>query len=333
MSVLSSRWFQLGVSLSLLGVLFVSADWRAFVNQLWVAQPGYVAVAFVGYVLGQALSAYKWCLLARVVGFDQSLRAFVSYYFGGMYLNLFAPSTIAGDVGRSVLLAGSREGVGRALQSVVADRASGGVMLLWVSALSFVVLGPTVLPAVVCYGTIAAAVGAVLVWWLLPRLTALLFVPGHAIRRSSEKLFEPYHTRPRLVLGACSLAFGFHVFQIGLLPLLAHALNISVPFWYLMVCIPLVTLVSGLPLSFGGLGVREGSYVFFLSLVGVGQNEALALSLVWTALVFGAGLVGGLVLFVSPDTRTGFQQLGSFTRKTTAGSESSLPDQRRPKSS
>ncbi len=313
MSVFASRWFQLSVSLILLGVLFVSADWRAFVSQLWTAQPGYVVVAFVGYVLGQVLSAYKWGLLARVVGFDQSLRSFVSYYFGGMYLNLFSPSTIAGDVGRGVLLAGGREGVGRALQSVLADRASGTVMLIWVSALSFVVLGPTVLPAVVCYGTIAAAVGAVLVWWLLPRLMALLFVPGHVIRRSSEKLLAPYHTRPRLMLGVCSLAFGFHVFQIGLLPLLAHALNVSVPFWYLMVCIPLVTLVSSLPLSFGGLGIREGSYVLFLSLVGVSQNEALAISLVWTALVFGAGLVGGLVLFMSPDTRTRFRQLGGLT--------------------
>lgn len=313
MSVFSSRWFQFGVSLLLLGVLFVSADWRAFADQLRAAQPGYVLLAFVGYVLGQALYACKWCLLARAVGFEQPLRAFVSYYFGGMYLNLFAPSTIAGDVGRSVLLAGGRQGVGRALQSVLADRVSGVVTLIWVSALSFLVLGPTVLPAVVCYGTIAVAVGCVPVWWLLPRLARLLFEPDHLIRRSSDKLFAPYHTRPRLVLGACGLAFGFHLLQIGLLPLLAHALDISVPFWYLPMCVPLITLLSGLPLSFGGLGVREGSFVFFLSLVGVVHNEALALSLSWTGLVFGAGLVGGLVLVVSPDTRARLQGLGRPT--------------------
>ena len=74
MCVFSSRWFQLGVSLLLLGVLFVSADWRTFVSQLRAAQPGYVAVAFVGYVLGQVLCAYKWRWLARAVGFDQPLR-------------------------------------------------------------------------------------------------------------------------------------------------------------------------------------------------------------------------------------------------------------------
>ena len=248
-----------------------------------------------------------------LVGFDQPLRACASYYFGGMYLNLFAPSTIAGDVGRSVLLAGGRQGVGRALQSVLADRASGVVMLIWVSALSFLALGPTVLPAVVCYGTIAVAVGCVPVWWLLPRLARRLFEPRSPHPAEQRKavcdLPQPAEACPRV----CGLAFGFHLLQIGLLLLLAHALNIRVPLWYLLMCVPLITLLSGLPLSLGGLGVREGSFVFFLSLVGVVHNEALALSLSWTGLIFGAGLVGGLVLAVSPDTRARLQELGRPT--------------------
>ena len=309
MAVFSSRWFQISLSVLLIGVLLQSTDWRVFANQLWTAHPGYVLLAFLGYLLGQVLSAYKWRLLAQALGFQQSFRAFVAYYFGGMYLNLFAPSTIAGDVGRGVFLAGGRAGAGRALQSVLADRVSGLVMLLWVSAAGFLMLGPTVLPAVVCYGTIGAAGGTVLAWWLLPCLVTRLFLPDHVIRRTSEKLLAPYRTKPRLVLRVCSLAVGFHIFQIGLLPVLATALDMSVPFWYLMLCIPLVTILSSLPLSFGGLGVREGSYVFFLSFVGISQHEALAFSLLWTTLIFGAGLVGGLVLFLSPDTRAMFQQL------------------------
>lgn len=314
MAVFSSRWFQISISVILVVVLLQSTDWQVFANRIRAAQPGYVVLAFVGYLFGQVLSAYKWRLLAHALGVQRSFRAFVTYYFGGMYLNLFAPSTIAGDVGRGVFLAGGRDGAGRALQSVLADRVSGLVMLLWVSALGFLVLGPTVLPIVVCYGTIAAAGGVVLAWWLLPRLVTRLFLPDHIIRRTSEKLFAPYHAKPKLVLGVCSISLGFHVFQISLLPLLAHALDISVPFWYLILCIPFVTLLSSLPLSFGGLGVREGSYVFFLSLIGIGQNEALAFSLLWTTLIFGAGLVGGLVLYLSPDTRSTFQRLSRSTQ-------------------
>ncbi len=335
MSVFSSRCLQFGVSLLLLGALFASADWRAFGTQLRTAELGPAALVLVGYALGQVLSAYKWRLLARAVGFETSLRACVSYYFGGMYLNLFAPSTLAGDTGRSLLLAGGREGAGRALRSVLADRVSGMVMLVWVSALGCVALGPTGLPAGVCYGMIAAAAGTALIWWLLPGLLTRRFPPAHLISRAGEKLFEPYRRRSGLVLGACGLALGFHVFQIGLLILLAGALDINVPLSYLLVCVPLITILSSVPLTVGGLGVREGGYVFFLSRVGVGQNEALALSLGWTAVVFAAGLIGGLALCVSPDTRTRFQQLGSLLkpRRTTGGSGSSLRGRPRPRSS
>jgi uncharacterized membrane protein YbhN (UPF0104 family) len=111
------------------------------------------------------------------------------------------------------------------------------------------------------------------------------------------------------------LALGFHAFQISLLPILAHSLGIAVPFWYLVLCFPLVTVLSALPVSFGGLGVREGGFVFFLSFIGIARDEALAFSLLWTGLVFGAGIVGGLVLFLSSGTRETFQKL---LRKTSA---------------
>ncbi len=309
MSFFASRWFKISISLTLLVLLMQSVDWRALANQIRAAQPGYFLLAFVGYLAGQVLSAYKWRLLARALGFGQSLRTFIVYYFAGMYLNLFAPSTIAGDFGRGVFLAGDREGAGRALQSVLADRLSGMLMLVWVSALGFLVLGPTVLPAVVCYGTIAVACGGLATWWLLPRSVAWLFAPQHVVHRWSDKLFGPYQREFRLLLQACGLALGFHAFQISLLSILAHSLGISVPFWYLVLCFPLVTLLSALPLSFGGLGVREGGFVFFLSFIGIAQDEALAFSLLWTGLLFGAGILGGLVFFLSSDTRVTFQKL------------------------
>ena len=69
--------------------------------------------------------------------------------------------------------------------------------------------------------------------------------------------------------------------------MLVYALNLPVPLWYLMLFIPLVHILSALPLSFAGLGVREGGYVAFLALIGVGKDQALAFGLLWSALVLG----------------------------------------------
>jgi uncharacterized membrane protein YbhN (UPF0104 family) len=314
--VLSSRWFKTGISLGLFALLLRSTDLRGFTQHVLTARPEFFLLAFIGYLASQVLSAYRWRLLAGPLGFDQPLGAFTVYYFVGMYLNLFAPSTVVGDLGRGLLLAGNGGGRGVALQSVLADRVSGLVMLLWVSAAGFLLCGPTVLPAALGNGIIAAAVLSVAGWWILPRVVGRLCSPASAPRRLVEKFFVPYQTEAVLLGRACGLSFVFHLFQLSLQVLLAHALGLVVPFWYLTLFIPLVHILSALPLSFGGLGVREGGYVVFLALIGISKDDALAFGLLWSALVFGAGLVGGVVLLLSPAARLSL----TGARKTTDGS-------------
>jgi uncharacterized membrane protein YbhN (UPF0104 family) len=277
-------------------------------KQVLAARLEFFLLALAGYLASQVLSAYKWQMLARPLGFDRPLRAFIVYYFVCMYLNLFAPSTVLGDLGRGLLLASHGGGLGLALQSIVADRISGMAMLLWVSAVGFLLFGPTVLPLALCYGVIVAACLMVVGWWLLPYLVAGFAAPGNRLRQFAERALAPYRTRGAAAFGrACGLSFVFHLFQLSLQVLLAHSLGLSVPFWYLMLFIPLVHMLSALPFSLGGVGVREGAYVAFLAFIGIGKSEALAFGLLWTALVFGSGLVGGLVLLVSPTIRLSLQ--------------------------
>jgi uncharacterized membrane protein YbhN (UPF0104 family) len=63
------------------------------------------------------------------------------------------------------------------------------------------------------------------------------------------------------------------------------------------------------------MGVREGGYVTFLSFIGIGREEALAFGVLWTALLFAAGLFGGLVLLVSPEARFSFQRAETMANR------------------
>lgn len=309
MGLLSSRWLKVGISLALLVLLFRSTNLRALTGQILTARIDFFLLAFIGYLAGQMLSAYKWLLLAQPLGFFRPPRTFVVYYFAGMYLNLFAPSTIVGDLGRGLLLAERKENLGRALQSVLADRISGGVMLIWVSAGGFLLFGPTILPSTLCYGTIAIALFSVVGWWLLPRVVARYVSPQHRLHHAIMRVVAPYQTQTPLLVRASALALVFHLFQLGLLMILARALGFTLPLWYLILFVPLITILSLLPFSFSGIGVREGGYVFFLALIGIGRDEALALGLLWSAVVLGAGLVGGVVLLLSPEARLSFAHI------------------------
>jgi uncharacterized membrane protein YbhN (UPF0104 family) len=165
-----------------------------------------------------------------------------------------------------------------------------------------------VLPAVLCYGVISAALFVVIGWWVLPRALDVLFSPEHRFRQLVEKMVVPYQATAGVLAWACVFSFGFHIFQLTLQMLLARALGVVVPFWYLLLCIPLVHILSALPVSFGGIGVRESGYVVFLSLVGIDRDKALAFGLVWSTIVFAAGVLGGLVLLFSPRVRLVLQR-------------------------
>lgn len=72
------------------------------------------------------------------------------------------------------------------------------------------------------------------------------------------------------------------------------SLGITIPFWYLYLITPLVSLVTILPISVLGMGTREVSYVFLLSLFGISLNAAVAFSFLvmfWSILLAVPGLI------------------------------------------
>ena len=70
------------------------------------------------------------------------------------------------------------------------------------------------------------------------------------------------------------------------------ALGINVGFTALMAFIPAVLIIQVLPLGIGGLGVREGTLVVFLSGIDVPSEQALALGLSIYALTLLGSLIG-----------------------------------------
>jgi glycosyltransferase 2 family protein len=59
--------------------------------------------------------------------------------------------------------------------------------------------------------------------------------------------------------------------------------------------VPIIALINLLPFTFNGLGLREGAYLFLFVPIGVAPEAAVAMSLAFYFLRFGAGLVGGLM--------------------------------------
>src|SRR5438552_16013613 len=125
-----ARWLlRVAVSIGIVTYILVDVDTEDLVRTLASVRPAPLAGALALYLAGQALSAYKWSLLGRSVGYARPVGEYRRFYFIGMFFNLFAPSSIGGDVVRALYLAAG-DAPGLVVNSVALARVSGLDFLL-----------------------------------------------------------------------------------------------------------------------------------------------------------------------------------------------------------
>jgi hypothetical protein len=81
---------------------------------------------------------------------------------------------------------------------------------------------------------------------------------------------------------------------------LGGALGLELPATAYCVAVPLASLLSALPISLNGVGVREGALVWVLTPYGVSGAQGIALGLLWFSVTVATGLIGGLVYLLGP---------------------------------
>jgi hypothetical protein len=311
------------LSVGILGYLFSKISLLSFWDSFLNARHNYIILAFVLYIIGQTLCAYKWELLAGTLGFRRRFKGFVAYYFIGMFFNLFFLGSIGGDVAKAYLLAGKEDSRMRAGYSIFADRFTGGMALVTIAVIALI-SSPTIhiLPFLfklmqwlgVDTTSFSASKQAISLWLRIGLVGACaggwalvfafpLFLPlfpwltrwAAKIKLRDFAVYWSYPARMSLVL---AISFCFQVINILVYALLGTALDLGIPWGDYFVIVPLVDLISILPISISGIGVREGSYVGLLYLLGVETSRGLAFGILGFLVVMAASLIGGIIYLV-----------------------------------
>jgi uncharacterized membrane protein YbhN (UPF0104 family) len=307
-------------SVGILGYLFSKISllsfWESFIN----ARHNYIILALALYIIGQTLSAYKWELLAKTLGFRRRFKRFVAYYFIGMFFNLFFLGSIGGDVAKAYLLAGKEDSRMRAGYSILVDRFTGGMALVTIAIIALI-SSPTihVLPVLfkimqwvglnsgilspsqhaISLGLRIGLMGGWMVIWALV-IAFPFFLPLFPwLSKWAAKIklgdFTVYWSHPARMSLVLAISFCFQIINILVYALLGMALVIGIPLGDYFVIVPLVDLISILPISISGIGVREGAYVGLLYLLGVETSKGLAFGILGFIVVMAASLLGGII--------------------------------------
>jgi hypothetical protein len=271
------------------------------------ADARYLVLAFVALVASQLTAAWRWHRLLRSAGSRWEFGQGLATYGAGLFLNLFLPTGVGGDVYRVARARTSGAGLGRAAVTVLLERAIGLVALLLLGT-GFVAAHPATRPWAVLFGTgaVLGLVGIALLW--IPGGPA--HVAAFADRLGKAHLGDrvrgafPAEAMDRLrgaIPGTIALSLANHAWLWLVNVLLAMGLGIAVPWTAICAAVPIVLLAAQIPITPGGTGVREAAYLYFLGRVGVPHALALAVALGWLAVLAVVSLAGALgFLFERP---------------------------------
>ena len=131
----------------------------------------------------------------------------------------------------------------------------------------------------------------------LIRTVLLFFHKGLQISVDVHQSFYDFRSRPRVL----AASFGWHllnqVFRVLQVHFLFLALNESVPLVILFAYVPIIFLLTLLPVSYFGLGVREGAFLLFFTKYGIPAEVCLAVSFLSYLLILAGMIPGGLLIF------------------------------------
>jgi glycosyltransferase 2 family protein len=297
---------KLLVSAGLLIFFLTRIHVERFLDTLVAADFSYVALGLVVYLAAQLFGALRWAILARPLGFDTRYKDLGLYYLIGMFFNLFAPSTVGGDVTRVYYLARDGEktpGKGWAVSTIPAavsvfmDRAVGMAVLVWLGAAGLLLFPAYGVPSVIRGLTFALSLALIAGALLVPLLRRILPDDGHPIVVKLRLAMRAYHAHWGVIPQAILLSFVLHLVQAWMHLLVGKALQINLPFSFCLILYPLVGTFAALPLSLNGIGLREGGYLFLLGLIGVNAEKGVAFGLLLFLIVAVDSLIGG-VLFL-----------------------------------
>lgn len=265
--------------------------------------PRAFALAFALLAGGLVLSAVRWRILLGAAGVPLGLARATRLVFVGYFFSALLPTAVGGDVARALALRGSAP-LAVVGGSIVVERLLGFGCLL--------ALG---LAGTSAAGSLAPARAALLV-------ALVAYVAGIAFL-AFARFSDPPQGKglARRVVGALYRilaqvrAFGFHgralawgaflsltwqLILIGVHVVLSRGLHGEAPLASLVVLVPVVQAVAMIPISIGGLGIREMGYETFYRASGFDPREGIALGLSWLAASTALALMGGALFAWRP---------------------------------
>jgi|WetSurMetagenome_2_1015567.scaffolds.fasta_scaffold00026_54 glycosyltransferase 2 family protein len=265
-----------------------------------ISLPLYLLCFFL-FIADTLLAAVKWKILMRSFSWFVLVRmTFISFFY-----SLIFPGQIAGEAAKAYILARNGSQPEKIFSSVAIDKVTGLIGILIVGLCGLVLgtpkAGGPLRIAVV--SMLAGSIGLLVAFRVsgAEKFFTLVISFLHRYLRLSRKALETATNLFSAAKDTCRdastlrwifvISIVYQLVCVVVLSLIASNLRITISFLNLCWIFCVISIAVLIPVSVGGLGVREGGFVTLLGLYGIGNDKAMSLSIA----VFGLNIIGGII--------------------------------------
>lgn len=274
--------------------LFQYVDFNKLIAILAKSHGGTILVALLFQLASTYLAAYRWKLIMHLLVFNETISYYVKSYFKGTFFNQVLPSSIGGDAVRIIDLTYKGYDKKDAFYGVFVDRVVGLVGLLVLNLLATIIF----------YGAfddrfsmliILITLSGIIGFTLLFHLEKIKFLANYKFlnlfHRLARRLNNLYADRV-LLIKHIAVSVVVHLFSVLTLYALALSIDFHMDFQIFLIAVPPVFLLTIVPISLAGWGIREGAMVGIFMLVGADETKVLAMSILYGLLLIISSLPG-----------------------------------------
>ncbi len=304
------------VSIGLITYLVLTQfkDLRGAIDTLKSASIYLLLLSLSTHVFGIWITAVRWNTLLRTQGIRLSMGYITSSVLIGFFFNNFLPTSIGGDVFRTYDI--SRKAkipMGTSASIIIVERFTGIVSAATYAIIALVlgftaIGGQSIIIPIIIFFVLSLIIGAMI---LNPRLFGAKkigrFMDKYSfLKKIKNKLknvidtFQSFRKFKWALTKAFIYSFLLQFAVILNYYLASKALGIELGLTAFIFIVPIVALIAMLPISIGGIGLRENSLVFIMTALGAARSPSALTSLILFAMLILIGIIGGLVYVIRP---------------------------------
>ena len=292
------------ISIALLFFAFRLVNFGALQERLARLEFKWIAAALLILSIQFTLGSLRWYQIAIACGSELSRTRALLYTLIGAFFNQVTPSTVGGDAVRMWLMARKTHSWKGAVYSVFIDRVVG---LIWLALLILVCLplslaliqDPVGRATLILIGI--GSVAGPIALFVISHVGQTWFHHWRFTRHLAELAAIVWKITATARVGGSigAISIIIHLLTIVVAWFCAKAIGSPLDLLNALLLIPPVLLISAIPVSIAGWGVREGAMVAAFTFAGLPDHDALAISVLFGAGSFVIGAVGGLIWIFS----------------------------------